>query len=212
MYSFGASLEPCLSSDDVLTSLANSRYEGLWANDLMSGNNGSRVEKDGRVFKVSYAMGKLVRAIDQESLTDEFRDAAGPVVNDVRGCVKDEDLSPRQQNAEFEAPAAKASESMVQDTFLRALPTTGKDQESLETSLHEEESACPNQTASSNWFRPLQWFRSPGPDALDTRSSEDGIEAGSEPLPAAGRALQISDRLNRIRRVEKEYEQDKERD
>ena len=167
MYSFGASLEPCLSSDDVLTSLANSRYEGLWANDLMSGNNGSRVEKDGRVFKVSYAMGKLVRAIDQESLTDEFRDAAGPVVNDVRGCVKDEDVSPRQQNTEFEV-----------------------------------ESACPNQTASSNWFRPLQWFRSPAPDALDTRSSEVGIEAGSEPLSAAGRALQISDLLNQIQRVE----------
>ena len=37
-------------------------YQGPWENDLMHGDNGIKVEKDGRTFEVSYRMGKLQNA------------------------------------------------------------------------------------------------------------------------------------------------------
>ena len=58
---------------------------------------------------------------------------------------------------EPQAPADVASESVFKDAFLRKQDNAIPDL---------PESACLNQTASSNWFRPLQWFRSPAPDAL----------------------------------------------
>ena len=59
---------------------------------------------------------------------------------------------------ELQAPADVASESVVKDAFLR------KQDNAIIPVLPK--SACLNQTSSSNWFRPLQWFRSPAPDAL----------------------------------------------
>lgn len=40
-------------------------HSGPWLNDLMDGEGGTKIEKDGRTFHVTYKMGKLVQAQPQ---------------------------------------------------------------------------------------------------------------------------------------------------